>query len=279
MVTMKLTRRLLLIAALLPLPVLAANPAPAEAPIAQVNGVDIPKSRFDMILQSQTAQGQPDTPEFREDLREVLITREVLAQEALRQNMDKNPAYVAQMDAMRQQILLGILFEDFLKKNNPSEQQMRAEYDRAKAEAETSGEREYLVRHILVKEQEDAKGIIAQVKGGADFAAIAREKSLDPGSKDSGGELNWSTPERYVGPFAEAIRTLKKGELSAEPVQTSYGWHVIHVVDERTPPFPPFEQVSEQIKESLIGQARDALIDELRAKAKIDKTGSISAGK
>jgi peptidyl-prolyl cis-trans isomerase C len=277
MVTMKSVRHLLLIAVLLPMPALAADPAGAS--IATVNGVDIPRTRFDMIFQSQTAQGQPDTPEFREDLREVLITREVLAQEALRRNMDKDPAYLAQMDAMRQQILLGILFEDFIKKNDPTEQQMRAEYEQAKVEIEKSGEREYLVRHILVKEQSEAKAIIAQIKGGGDFSAIAREKSQDPGSKDSGGELNWSEPERYVAPFAEAIRALKKGELSAEPVQTSYGWHVIQVVDERTPPFPPFEQVSEQIKESLIGKARDALIDELRAKAKINKTGSVSAAK
>ena len=193
--------------------------------------------------------------------------------------MDKNPAFIAQLDAMRQQVLLSILFDDFVKKNAPGDQQLREEYNRVKAQSEKDGEREYLVRHILVKEQDEAKAIIAQVKSGGDFAAIAREKSLDPGSKDSGGDLNWSEPNRYVGPFADAIRKLKKGELSAEPVKTSYGWHVIQIMDERVPPFPPFEQISEQIRESILSKARDDLIEGLRAKAKIEKTGSVSAEK
>lgn len=278
MISMKHAGQMLLLAALLPMPAFAAESTSTEAAVAKVNGVSVPRTRFDMIMRSQTTQGQPDTPEFREELREVLITREVLAQEALRQKLDKNPAFIAQMDAMRQQILLGILFENFLKISTPNEQQMRDEYERVKAENEKSGGREYLVRHILVKEQADATAIIAQIKGGADFGAIAREKSLDPGSKDRGGELDWSEPERYVGPFGDAISKLKKGELSADPLQTSYGWHVIQVMDVRVPAMPPFEQVSEQIKESMVGKARDQLVDELRAKAKIEKTGSVSAG-
>lgn len=276
MLSMKFAARLLMLAALLPIPAQAADSASTDTTIAKVNGVSIPKSRFDMIMKSQAAQGQQDTPEFREELREVLITREVLAQEALRQQLDKNPAFSAQMDAMRQQVLLGILFENFIKASTPNEQQMREEYDRVKAENEKTGEREYLVRHILVKEQEEAKAIIAQIKGGGDFGEIARIKSLDPGSKDNGGALDWSGADRYVAPFGNAIRNLKKGELSAEPLKTSYGWHVIQVMDERVPSMPPFEQVSEQIKEGMIGKARDKLIDELRAKAKIEKTGSIS---
>ena len=273
MLSMKFAAPLLMLAALLPVQAHAADSTSADATIARVNGVSIPKTRFDMIMQSQTAQGQQDTPEFREE------PREVLAQEALRQKLDKNPAFIAQMDAMRQQILLGILFENFLKVSTPNELQMREEYDRVKAENEKTGEREYLVRHILVKEQEEARAIIAKIKGGDDFSAIAREKSLDPGSKDNGGELGWSGADRYVAPFGNAVRSLNKGELGAEPLQTSYGWHVIQVLDERVPAMPPFEQVSEQIKENLVGKARDQLVDELRAKAKIEKTGSISAGK
>ncbi len=273
-----LARTALLLAVLLAPPALAAEPAAGDS-IAKVNGVSIPKERFDLIVRSQTQQGQQDTAEFREEVREVLITREVLAQEALRKKLDKDPAYRAQMDAMRQQILLGLLLEDFLKQNAPTDEQLRAEYERAKAELLKVGDKEYLSRHILVKDQSEAKALIEQLGKGADFAALAREKSLDPGTKDQGGQLDWSKPEVYVAAFADALRKLKKGELLGEPVRTSYGWHVIQVVDIRDPSFPAFEEVKEQIRENVINQARDDYVGKLREKAKIEKLGSLGAAK
>ncbi|HZP91386.1 MAG TPA: hypothetical protein VFB20_00685, partial [Burkholderiales bacterium] len=167
-------RFILLLGALLaPLAVLAAEkdkPAadkPAAAGgkiIAKVNGTGIPQSRFDLILKSQTAQGQQDTPEFREELRDVLITREVLAQEALKRKIDKDPLYVAQLDVMKQQILLTLLFEDFMKKSAPTEEAIHKEYERVKADAAKSPRKEYKARHILVKEEADAKAIIEQLQ-------------------------------------------------------------------------------------------------------------------
>jgi len=244
-------------------------------PIAKVNGVTIPHSRFDIVAKSQISQGQEDNAAFREDLREVLITREVLAQEALKRKLDKDPAYTAQMDVMRQQILLGVLFDDFIKKNEPNEAAMRKEYDKVKADNEKSGRKEYLSRHILLKDEATAKAVIEQLQGGADFAAIAKEKSVDPGSADKGGELGWSEPERFVGPYGDALKTLKKGEYTKEPVQTQFGFHVVQVLDERAPPFPEYDSVKDQIRQSLLSKARDDYIGNLRAKAKIEKVGSV----
>ena len=270
----KFIRLLLLVGALAPLAAGAEDQV-----IAKVNGVAIPQSRLELILKSQISQSQgqqQDTPEYREELRDILITREVLYQEALRRKLDKDPNYLAQLDVMKQQILLSVLFDDFVKKNSPTEQATRKEYDRVKAESANSGAKQYKVRHILVKEQGDATQIIASLKKGADFAAIAKEKSLDTGSKEEGGELDWSEPERYVQPFGEAIMRMKKGEISAEPVQTSFGYHVIQVLDERKVPFPEYDQVKQQIERNLLGKSRDDLINSLRTKAKIEKVGALA---
>jgi len=268
-------RSALLPALFLPLAALAAE-APNKA-IAKVNGVNIPHSRFDLVAKSQISQGQEDSPQFREDLREVLITREVLTQEALKRKLDKDPSYTAQMDVMKQQILLGMLFEDFIKKHEPTETALRQEYDKVKAENDKAGRREYLSRHILLKDEATARAVIEQLHSGGDFAEIAKEKSVDPGSAHKGGELGWSEPERFVGPYGEALKKLKKGEYTKEPVQTQFGFHVIQVVDERAPAFPEYDSVKDQIRQSLISKARDEYVDSLRAKAKIEKIGSVGA--
>jgi peptidyl-prolyl cis-trans isomerase C len=260
-----------------PLFVNAAEPATSTKPIAKVNGLTIPQSRFELVARSQLTQGQEDTPKFREDLREILITREVLAQEALRRKLDKDPNYVAQMDVMKQQILLGVLFDEFVKKNEPTEAALRKEYDRVKAETVSAGGKQYLARHILLKEEGEAKAIIEQLQGGGDFEAIAKEKSTDTGSREDGGALGWSEPQRFVAPFGDALRQLKKGEFTRQPVQTQFGYHVILLVDERPVPFPEFDAVKDQVRQGLMGKARDEYIDGLRAKAKIEKIGSVSA--
>lgn len=261
----------------LPLCASGAEPATSTKPIAKVNGVSIPQSRFELVARGQISQGQEDSPQFREDLREILITREVLAQEAVRRKLDKDPNYVAQLDVMKQQILLGVLFEDFVKKNEPTEVAMRKEYDRVKTETEGAGRKQYLSRHILVKEEGEAKAIIEQLQSGSDFAAIAKEKSTDTGSREEGGQLGWSEPERFVAPFGDALRQLKKGEFTKQPVQTQFGYHVVQLVDERPVPFPEFEAVKSEIRQGLLGKARDDYIDGLRAKAKIEKIGSVSS--
>jgi peptidyl-prolyl cis-trans isomerase C len=265
-------------AALLALPLCAkaAEPTTSTKPIAKVNGVSIPESRFELVAQGQISQGQQDGPQFREELREILITREVLAQEAVRRKLDKDPHYIAQLDVVKQQILLGVLFEDFVKKNEPTEAAMRKEYDRVKTETDSAGRKQYLSRHILVKQEDEAKAIIEQLQGGGDFAAIAKEKSTDTGSREEGGQLGWSESERFVAPFGDALRQLKKGEFTRQPVQTQFGFHVVQLMDERPVPFPEFDAVKSEIRQGLLAKARDDYIDGLRAKAKIEKVGTVT---
>ncbi len=255
----------------LSMPAVAAE----DEAVATVNGVPVPKSRFDLLLNSQTSQGQEDTPAFREELREIMITREVLVQEAKRRDMDKSEEYMVQLDAMQQQLLITMLFNKIIQEMEPSEEAKRAEYERIKQANVNLGDKEYLVRHILVEEEKLAKEIIAELEGGADFAELAKQHSTDTGSRDNGGELGWSPPERYVEPFANAIVAMDKGQTTSAPVKSDFGYHVIEVVDVRARPFPPYEQVEEQLRKEMLTSSRDEMITKLRNEAAIEKIGAV----
>ncbi len=234
---------------------------------AKVNGREIPQSRADLIVKNNMAQGQQDTPELRNRVREVLIRNELLAQEAVKKGLDKSPEFGIQVDLNRQEALVNAYIQDYVKNNPVSDAAVKAEYDNARVR---DGDREYKARHILVKDEAEAKQIIAQLKKGGNFEKIAAQKSVDQGSKDKGGELDWAPGGRYVPQFSDALKKLKKGQMTEAPVQTNFGWHIIRVDDERTLKFPPLEEVKAQIQQGLQRQAVEKLIVDLRAKAKVE---------
>jgi peptidyl-prolyl cis-trans isomerase C len=260
----KTSHTLLLLAGSLMFSISNAQPANGET---KVNGVTIPQSRIELLVKSATAQGQPDSPELRSRVRDELITREVLLQEAMKKGVDKNPEIATQLEIQRQGVLINAFLQDYVKVNPIAEETLKKEYEAAKSQA---GAKEYKARHILVKEEADAKQIIAQLKKGANFDKLAAEKSEDTGSKTHGGDLGWSPPNRFVKPFADVLVKLKKGQLTDTPVQSSFGWHVIRLDDERPTKVPPFEEVKGNIQQQLQQQVVQKAIADLRAKAKIE---------
>ncbi|MBK8017716.1 MAG: peptidylprolyl isomerase [Betaproteobacteria bacterium] len=239
--------------------------------VAVVNGVAIPQARMDFVVKMQAQQGQKDSPEMRKQLRDVLITREIITQEAIKQGLDKSEEFQTQIDLARQQVLVNAFLEDYLKKHEPSDADLRAEYEKVKAEQSAPDAKEFKARHILVKKEADAKAILAQLKKGAKFEDLAKKKSEDSGSKNKGGELDWTDGNNMVKPFAEAMRGLKKGETTAKPVQTQYGYHIIRIDDVRAITFPPFEEVKDQVAKQVIGKQRDQMVDELRKAATVSE--------
>ena len=261
------SRHLNLLAAAL-LAAAAASPAAFGADaVAKVNGKEIPQSRLDAIVKTATAQGQPDSPELRSRLRDDLITREVLLQEATKKGIDKSAEVASQLEMQRQNIIINAFLQDIVRHLNITEDTMRKEYEAAKAAA---GAKEYKVRHILVKDENEAKQIIAQLKKGGNFEKIAAEKSEDSGSKNRGGDLDWSPPGRYVKPFADALVKMKKGQLTDTPVQSQFGWHIIRLDDERATKIPPFEDVKNNIQQQMQQQAVQKAVADLRSKAKVE---------
>ena len=241
--------------------------------VAVVNGVPIPQARMDYVVKSQVQQGQKDDENLRKNVREALITRELLAQEAVKKGLDKDPQFQAQMEMAKQEFLIRAYFDDFLKSNNVAEAELKAEYERVKAEQTGNGERkEYKARHILIKDEKQAKAALAQISKakGKNFAQIAKAKSEDTGSKNDGGALDWSDGSNYVKEFSEALTKLKKGEWTTYLVKTQYGYHIIMLEDVRDMQFPEFDQVKERIQQQMLAQKRDKAIEALRASAKVD---------
>lgn len=244
-----------------------ANVASAQnKPIAKVNGVPIPQYRLEAAVQAGVSQGQPDTPQLRKSIRDALINQEVIAQEAVKQGIDKKPGVAASLELFRVRALAQAYFQEFFKKHPISEAALKKEYERLKPQMAT---KEYRARHILVNSEEEAKKIIEELKGGGSFEKIAAAKSKDPGSKNRGGDLDWSPASRYVKPFGEALVKLKKGEITDTPVQTDFGWHVIRLDDERVARLPTFEESKPTLERELQNQAVRKEIAELRKKAKI----------
>jgi peptidyl-prolyl cis-trans isomerase C len=239
-----------------------AAQANAGAKIATVNGVAIPKTRVDMIVKAQAGRGTPDNEQVRGEIREQLIVREIVSQEATRKGLAKSSDVQAQLDLARQQVLWNAYIADFVKNNPVNDADLKAEYERLKG---SRGDKEYKARHILVDKEDDAKAIIGELKKGRKFEELARQ-SKDPGSKDRGGDLEWNSPAGYVKPFADAMMKLEKGKYTEAPVQTQFGWHVIRVDDIRDAKVPPFEEVKPQISQRMQAQWLDRYLRDLRQK-------------
>jgi peptidyl-prolyl cis-trans isomerase C len=248
---------------------LPSTPAHAQAAadrIATVNGVAIPRSRVDLVVKAQAARGAADSDQLRSEIRERLIVREVVTQEATRKGLARNAEVQAQLDLARQEVMWQAYVADFVKTHPVNDAQLKAEYDRLRV---ARGEKEYKARHILVEKEEEAKAVIADLKKGKKFEELAKQ-SKDPGSKDRGGDLDWNSPSGYVKPFADAMVKLEKGKYTEQPVQTQFGWHVILVEDVRPTKFPAFEEVKPQLTERLQQQAFSKSVADLRAKAKVE---------
>lgn len=245
----------------------AAAATPANGPIATVNGVAIPQSRLDLVMKERAQQGQPDSPEIRKSAREDLINRELLAQEALKKGLDKDPEIATQIEVTRQSVLVRAYLQDYLKTHPVSDEQLKKEYELIKSQM---GEKEYKARHILVGSEKEAKDLIAQIKKGAKFEKLASEKSKDTGSKAHGGDLDWSPAGNYVHPFADALTKLQKGQITQEPVQTQFGWHVIRLDDVRPLKVPGFDEVKPGLQQRMQQQQIQAAINDLRTKAKVE---------
>lgn len=256
--TLKPARLLMILLAAAALPAMAQN-------LAIVNGKPIPSARADVMVKQLAAQGQPETPELREMIRDELINREVLMQEADRRGVSNTAEIKSQVEIARQSIVIRALVQDFLKKNPIADKEIQAEYDKFKAQ---TGDKEYHARHILVDGEDEAKAIIAKLKGGAKFEELAKQ-SKDPGSAGNGGDLDWAPPGAFVKPFSDAMVALKKGETTPTPVKTQYGYHVIKLEDVRDAKIPALEEVKPQIVESLQQQKLQAFQEDLRNKAKV----------
>jgi peptidyl-prolyl cis-trans isomerase C len=177
------------------------------------------------------------------------------------------------MEMAKQEFLIRAYFDDFVKSNPVTDEQLRAEYERIKTEQTGNGERkEYKARHILIKDEKKAKAALAEINKAKakNFAAIAKARSEDSGSKAEGGALDWSDGTNFVKEFGDAMVKLKKGEWTKQLVKTQYGYHIIMLDDLREMQFPAFDDVKERIYQQMLTQKRDQAMAALREGAKVE---------
>jgi peptidyl-prolyl cis-trans isomerase C len=236
---------------------------------AVVNGKSIPKAKLDKMLEST---GQANNPEIRERARDMLITRELINQEALNRGVIANPVVQDQLEEARLNILVGAVFDDYIKRDGVTDAELKAAYDQVKGQFEG---KEYKVRHILVEKEADAKAIITKLKAGEKFEELAKASSKDPGSAVKGGDLDWMSPQSLVPEFSKAMVALSKGQLTEKPVKTQYGFHVIRVDDVRESKAPTMTELKPQLIEMMNQDQNwqrskfNEMITKLKAKAKV----------
>ena len=238
-----------------------------EPPVAKVNGVVVPQSYLEFMMTQQRNRGTPDNPQTRLMMRDELVNREIVSQEAQKQGISKDPDVQTQMAIARQEILVGAYLRDYVKKHPVSDADIEKEYERAKGQ---TGDKEYRARHILVDNEDQAKSLIGELKKGANFSDLAQKNSKDPGSKERGGDLDWNVPAAFDKNFSDAMVKLDKGKFTETPVQTRFGYHIIQLDDVRQTKFPALAEVKPRIQQQLTQQKVEELVRGLRAKAKVE---------
>ena len=249
----------------------AAPPAaekPAPAAVAIVNGTPISRSEFDIYVKGLLQGKQQElTADQKNQVLDELISMQLLAAQADKDGLDKSPDTEAQLAVLRLRVMADAESQKFLKGQDPTDAELHAEYDSAIASMDKT---EYHARHILVSSKEQADQEIKKLKGGAKFEDLAKADSID-GSKTNGGDLGWFTLARMVKPFADAVKALKKGEYTQQPVQTQFGWHVIKLEDTREVTPPPFDQVKSQLTNAVIRKKLQAYVADLKKNATIER--------
>jgi peptidyl-prolyl cis-trans isomerase C len=248
---------------------LSFTPALYAADAATVNGKPIKQAWVDFIMKDAQARGQKGEG-LKNAVINELVGSELAYQEAVKQGINKNADLMIAEEIGHRKLVVNAFLQDFMKKNPVSDADKKAAYEQYKKEL---GDKEYSARHILVKTEAEATDIAAQIKKGSDFAKLAKEKSLDPGSKDKGGDLGWFSAAGMVKPFSDAVTSLKKGETTAAPIQTQFGWHVIKLIDTRATQVPSYDKVKEGLERTLQQRKLEKMMLGLKEKAKIDVPG------
>jgi peptidyl-prolyl cis-trans isomerase C len=255
-------------------PLASQAQAQADPVVAKVNGTEIKESDLKAAEEDIGAQLPPMAPEAKKDYLTTYVADMILVSKAAEaKKLGDTDDFKKKLAMARTKLLMEALLQNEAKAA-VTDEAMKKVY--AEAIKDMGNEQEVSARHILVENEDEAKAIAADLKKGGDFAAIAKDKSKDPGSKDSGGDLGFFTKDQMVPEFAEAAFKLDKGQIS-DPVKSQFGWHVIRVDDKRAKQPPSFDQVREQIENYVQRKAQAEMIQKLRADAKIEKVGETPA--
>ena len=239
----------------------------AEEPkvIVEVDNFNLNTMHFAYFAAKQTPDGEP-TAEQQIKLLNELVNTFILSNSAEGQALAQQPDLAAAIDVSRARLITQALIENTLENSSVTDDEINAVYDEKYA---GKTKQEFKARHILVKTEDEAKALIKQLDGGADFAQLAKEHSTGP-SSSAGGDLGWFEKDMMVKPFADAVASMSNGTHSSSPVKTQFGWHIILREDAKDLAAMEVAQVKDDIISSIRTQKLRALINNLREKAKVE---------
>lgn len=235
--------------------------------VARVNDEAVPLASFDLVLKDQLRAGAQDSAALREGIRRDLVLQTFLAQQALKSRLDKAAEVQLRMELSRKAVLASAWQQQWLKDNAVSDADVQAEYA---ALVTRSGDKEYQIRQVVLRDETSARLVLDQIKGGKKLEELARNYSIDAASKAEGGLVPWVNAGALIAPLGDVVRKAAVGQLLAEPVKTAVGWLVLELVAERPLTLPPLEQIKPQLQQSLAQRKLEAAIQADVNKAKIE---------
>lgn len=236
--------------------------------LASVNGESITEKDYEDYLRARQAQ-QPPIPDKDKEKQVVLdemVNRVLLVQSAVEKKLDQELDVYFQIKRQRENVLARAMLRKYLGDNPISDEEVQKRFEQ---EMEKADKNEYHARHILVRGEEEAQDIIAQIKRGASFNALAQKHSIDVRSGKQGGDLGWFSQDVIVPEFFNAVKAMKKGELSQEPVKSDFGFHIIKFEGSRPRKLPTFDQAKGNIRQLVQQERVDALVKTLKDKGKV----------
>ncbi len=254
----------------------AASAARAASPdLVTINDVAYPLSMFELILTEQSQgvqiQNEQQFAQLQQRAFDVLQTLAVASQEAQKRKLQDTPdvtaAIAAATELQRLKVLANAAFRSMAQETKITDDELKQAYDEAKKEPAGT---EFKVRHILLKDEAEAKKIIKELEKGADFGELAKKKSVSTTVNTDGGDLGWFNASQKAKPIADAVAQMKPGTYSKEPVKTDYGWEVIQLQETRPMEPPSFDAIKPRIVEFIQRQKLDEAINKLRAAAKVE---------
>ncbi len=246
-----------------------AAPAAKDPVVATVNGQPIRLSDLEVAQQSlpQQYRNMPLQAVF-PALLDRIIDSKLVVQEGKKTKVNEDPAFRKRMAFVEDQVLQDFWIQREIARQVTAEKLQKRYEERLK---QMPSEEEVHARHILVSTEDEAKALIAEIKKGAAFDKLAKEKSTDKASGAEGGDLGWFKKSDMVKEFADAAFALKKGDLTEAPIKTQFGYHVIKVEDRRKAPPPSYEEMADQLREEMAREVITSQLDQLRSGAKVEK--------
>jgi peptidyl-prolyl cis-trans isomerase C len=242
--------------------------ADASKVVATIDGAPVTEAELTAAMEDfeRSLQRVPDDQRKAVTLQRLIDMR-ILAAKAAKDGLDKSPDFQTRLAMVRNQLLTN----EFVKlkvEGSVTDAELEARYQKEIAGFDPP--EEVRARHILVKTEDEAKAVLADLAKGGDFAKIAGEKSQDPGSKDNGGDLGFFAKGQMVPEFEAAAFGLKPGETSKEAVKTQFGFHIIRTEEKRKQQPPAFADVKDQVREVVVGEKFRTMLEDLKKASKVE---------